>query len=297
MLCRMMGVPTPEAWAAGLHLVAFLYATKDMGVKMTCPKGTPRVSTWYDASNKADQGARWRTVGGFVIYIGDSPIEWLSKLLTHASQSAQHSEYQALAMACKGTMWIRHLVADMGFAAWVSLPTPLLGDNNAAITLARNDILTQGNRFYTPDLHYAKEVYENGWCCPRKVAHVPGVNILRPCVGRLRWIPDDVIQGRRLLCFDRQLRRTSRLCRLLLRLLPCPGRRPGRRRRGGLRRQGSLALCRLILGFRHPCRSTPARWSDPRSRGRELAGTRTQTGSALSPWAEGYRPTYAHQQN
>ena len=32
---------------------------------------------------------------------------------------------------------------------------------------------------------------------------------------------------------------------------------------------GSLALCRLILGFRHPCRSTPARWSAPRSRGRK----------------------------
>jgi hypothetical protein len=64
----------------------------------------------------------------------------------------------------------------MGFAAWVSLPTPLLGDNNAAITLARNDILTQGNRFYTPDLHYAKEVYENGWCCPRKVASEDNVS-------------------------------------------------------------------------------------------------------------------------
>jgi hypothetical protein len=45
----------------------------------------------------------------------------------------------------------------------------VLGDNNAAITLARNPILTVGNRFYTPDLHYSKERHEQGDQCYRKV--------------------------------------------------------------------------------------------------------------------------------
>lgn len=49
------------------------------------------------------------------------------------------------------------------------MPIPVLGDNNAAISLAKNDILTAGNRFYTPDLHFCKEMHEQGLMCYRKV--------------------------------------------------------------------------------------------------------------------------------
>ena len=137
---------------------------------MTKTESVPQVNTWYDASNKGDPTSKGRAIGGHIVYIGNSPIEWKSTMNTHPGQSAQHNEYQALASASKATAWVRHLLQDMGLGAWTSGPTPLLGDNNAAITLARNDILTTGNRFYTPDLHYAKDAFETGITCPRKVA-------------------------------------------------------------------------------------------------------------------------------
>ena len=62
-----------------------------------------------------------------------------------------------------------NLLGDIGLKSWVSMPIPVLGDNNAAISLAKNDILTAGNRFYTPDLHYNKEMHEQGLMCYRKV--------------------------------------------------------------------------------------------------------------------------------
>ena len=169
MLCKMMSAPTIEAWTAAMHLIAYLHGTKNKGIQMTKCEGIPQLSTWYDASNKADQGSKGRTIGGFIVKIGESPLEWRSNNLTHCSQSAQHSEYQAMAMAAKATEWIRHLIRDLGFPQWVAAATPVLGDNNAAITLARNPILTVGNRFYTPDLHYSKERHEQGDQCYRKV--------------------------------------------------------------------------------------------------------------------------------
>ena len=166
----MMSGPTQEAWDAAMHVIAYLEATKHMGVKMTkTDTKIPELSSWYDASNKADQGSKGRTIGGFIIKLGNSPIEWKSGNLTHASQSAQHSEYQAMAMCSKATRWIMNLLGDIGLKSWVSMPIPVLGDNNAAISLAKNDILTAGNRFYTPDLHFCKEMHEQGLMCYRKV--------------------------------------------------------------------------------------------------------------------------------
>ena len=127
------------------------------------------INTWYDASNKGDPASKGRAISGHIVYIGNSPIEWRSNLNSHCGTSAQHNEYQGMAAATKSTNWIRLLTYDMGFRSWSAKPSPLMGDNNACITLARDDILTHGNRFYTPDLHYNKESIEQGRTCARKV--------------------------------------------------------------------------------------------------------------------------------
>mgnify|MGYP006085448567 CR=1 FL=1 len=49
---------------------------------------------------------------------------------------------------------------DFGNLGWTNAPTPTLGDNNAAVNLARENLLTVQNRFYSRLCHYAKEAYE-----------------------------------------------------------------------------------------------------------------------------------------
>jgi hypothetical protein len=170
MLCKMMGTPTEQAWKAGLHCLAYCYATKNTGLKFKRVNGKPELTAWYDASNKADEAAKGRAIAGYMVAISGSPTEWRSRMNAHPGQSAQHNEYQALAAACKATVWVRHMLTEMGFGRWaVDSPTPIMGDNAAAIALCKNDILTIGNRFYTKDLHYSKDQYDRGIICPRKI--------------------------------------------------------------------------------------------------------------------------------
>ena len=169
MLCRMVSEPTEEAWKSGLYVLKYCFCSKTKGIKMRRVSGTPVINTWYDASNKGDPASKGRAISGHIVYIGNSPIEWRSNLNSHCGTSAQHNEYQGMAAATKSTNWIRFLTYDMGFRSWSAKPSPLMGDNNACITLARDDILTHGNRFYTPDLHYNKESIEQGRTCARKV--------------------------------------------------------------------------------------------------------------------------------
>eukprot|EP01052_Picozoa_sp_SAG31_P088063 SAG31_NODE_49495_length_137_cov_97.026316_1_plen_45_part_11 len=45
----------------------------------------------------------------------------------------------------------------MGFGALVSSPTSMLGDNLQATSLAREDRLTQANRYFRREYHFSKE--------------------------------------------------------------------------------------------------------------------------------------------
>jgi hypothetical protein len=51
---------------------------------------------------------------------------------------------------------------DFGNMGWDGGPTPVFGDNNAAITLGGSDLLTVQNRFYSRLAHYAKVAVERG---------------------------------------------------------------------------------------------------------------------------------------
>ena len=70
---------------------------------------------------------------------------------------------------CVATVWLRQMLTEMGFGHWVTEPTVLLGDNDAATTLANEDIVSLGNRFYTKDIHYGKEQTSLGNVAPRRV--------------------------------------------------------------------------------------------------------------------------------
>ena len=68
----------------------------------------------------------------------------------------------ALSHACQACRWLQYLLEDFGFATWVEEATPMMCDNNAAISLANDDLLTTNNRFYSRLAHYVKECVNEG---------------------------------------------------------------------------------------------------------------------------------------
>ena len=50
---------------------------------------------------------------------------------------------------------------DFGNLDWDNGPTPTSGDNNSAINLSTEDLVTVQNRFYSRLCHYAKIAFEN----------------------------------------------------------------------------------------------------------------------------------------
>jgi hypothetical protein len=161
MLCRMASNPTDEAMACALQCVKWYYQVKDVGITFR-RVSKPGLTVYSDASNKGDPADGDRAQAGYVVFLGEGPLDWRSLRLTHAGLSAQHNEYMALSHACQACRWLQYLLEDFGFGDWVSEPTPMMCDNNAAISLANDDLLTTNNRFYSRLAHYVKECVNEG---------------------------------------------------------------------------------------------------------------------------------------
>ena len=171
-------------------VVAYLYGVRKVGIRFVKVK-EPRLEAFYDASNKGDPADGDKAQGGYVIFLGHGPLDWRAFRLVHVGLSAQHNEYMVLAVCSQAVAWLRSLLEDFGLTmeieeagasltddpwndrmcpideshdfgnlGWDSGPTPTLGDNNAAINLATEDLITVQNRFYSRLCHYAKKAFE-----------------------------------------------------------------------------------------------------------------------------------------
>ena len=176
MLCRVMCAPTEEAFRGALHMMAYLKGMRLEGIRVKRVQ-SPVLRAFYDASNNVDDG---RVMGGFCVFLGNTPIEWNATKMRDGAQSSQHGEYQALCVASKAVQWLRQLLEEMGFSHYLgvdkdgkTMPTVVSGDNDQATMLAREDKITPMNRWIERDTHFSKEAFEKGYTCPRRT---PGVD-------------------------------------------------------------------------------------------------------------------------
>jgi hypothetical protein len=79
-----------------------------------------------------------RSVTGWCMFLGDSLISWKSKKQACVSKSSIESEYRAMSAACSEIVWLRGLLAELGFSQFDS--TPLHADNTSAIQITANPV-------------------------------------------------------------------------------------------------------------------------------------------------------------
>ena len=72
-----------------------------------------------------------RSVTGWCMFLGSSLISWKSKKQARVSKSSTESEYRAMSAACSEILWLRGLLAELGFPQ--TEPTSLYADNTSAI--------------------------------------------------------------------------------------------------------------------------------------------------------------------
>ena len=114
---------------------------------------------YYDSSNKSDPDDG-KAQYGTALHLHDGPIMWSSRKHRNTGLSSTANEYMALKHAVVDTVHMRMLLDEIGIKQ--TAPTPCMGDNDQATTLARESRVTLGNRMIFQDYHWTKEMFELG---------------------------------------------------------------------------------------------------------------------------------------
>ncbi|SGY96283.1 BQ5605_C036g11556 [Microbotryum silenes-dioicae] len=128
---------TAEHWEALKHILRYLVGTRNFGIRYqkSFQPMSAILEGFVDADHGADPVTR-QSVSGYVFMCAGGAISWIAKRQTLVTLSSTEAEYVAMSYAAREGIWLRRLLADLGFEQ--TAPTRLRGDNQSAITLAKH---------------------------------------------------------------------------------------------------------------------------------------------------------------
>jgi hypothetical protein len=149
--------PTAEHLKAAMHVVGYLVATQEQGLryggKLRIPLGLSEMPPWFEesrgifCSTDSSFGKSPRPYGGHAVMRMNAAIIWSSKAFkTVIPQSTAEAETSQASMGTRDLMFIRRATA--GVRRPVKGPSMLLGDNSAMIDLINKDGTTSRSRYF-----------------------------------------------------------------------------------------------------------------------------------------------------
>ena len=95
----------------------------------------------------------------YLFMIGGATVSWSSKKQATVAKSTTEAEYVALSFAAQEAIWLRRLLADIGFGDLN--PTVIYEDNNGAIDLSKNPKHHNRTKHIDIAYHFTRERVES----------------------------------------------------------------------------------------------------------------------------------------
>jgi len=149
-----------DACRAMERVLQFVYNTKDqvlvLGGKVA------RLVAFVDSDFAGDLDS-YKSTTGFIVFLGNGPIIWYSKLQSLVAQSTAEAEYVSFLPVCKDIIWCRSILAETGIKRIrANFATTLWCDNKAAVDLSKNPVFHARTKHIGKVYHLVRDLQALG---------------------------------------------------------------------------------------------------------------------------------------
>jgi hypothetical protein len=137
-----------------LGVLRYLVGTANLGITYGAGDGGALELQGYSDADYASDTSSRKSTTGYVFILNAGAVSWQSKRQPTVAVSTTEAEYMAAAASIKEALWLRKLLNDLQLGSGA---VNILADNQSAIKLLRNPIMTGRAKHIDVLHHFARE--------------------------------------------------------------------------------------------------------------------------------------------
>ena len=153
ILSQFMQAPTEAHMEAARRVLRYLKGNPGQGLLLKADADL-NVFAFCDSDWGACPLTR-RSLTGYFVTIGGSPVSWKTKKQSIVSRSSAEAEYRAMATVTSELIWIKSFLSSLGI--FLAKPMKLYCDNQAALHIAKNPVFHERTKHIEIDCHFVRE--------------------------------------------------------------------------------------------------------------------------------------------
>ena len=156
LVSRYMANPGKEHWKVVQWIFRYLRGTSNACLKFG--KTDEGLAGYVDSDFAADLDKR-RSLTGYVFTVGGCAVSWKATLQPVVALSTTEAEYMAVAEACKESVWLKGLYAEL---CQDDSCINLFCDSQSAIYLTKDQMFHERTKHIDIKYHYVRDVVAQG---------------------------------------------------------------------------------------------------------------------------------------
>src|SRR4051812_18577006 len=154
---RFMANPGKEHWKVVQWIFRYLRGTS--GAYLKFGRTNEGFVGYVDSDFASSDLDKRRSLTGYVFTIGGCAVSWRATLQPIVAQSSTEAEYMAIAEACRESVWLKGLYAEL---CGDTTCMKLFCDNQSAIYLTKDQMFHERTKHIDVKYHYIRDVVAQG---------------------------------------------------------------------------------------------------------------------------------------